>query len=910
MGAPTAASSWPNAGPVADYCARRLAVVVVGALLCHSGRLPKSWQARRLPLDAAEHAPHPADAGREPLGEGFPCSVSLGWAAGGGVQAAMNRVLSAVFWQPAQSRERLAPQSPAPAAAPEEAAPAGHVPPVELPAAAPAPAWGEDVDRRHRAAIEQLHEDFRAAAQQRRSRICKHQGPCATNALWLAARAGLGGFAAKALLEAAVALLRKRSLAAAGQALSSRDTARFALFLSAMVGGAAGTRCLLVWLRGRDDRLNAAVAGAVAGAASLLDSPARRRGVALYLLVRSLYALVHALMRRRVLTRIPGSATALFASANALIMYAFIAEPQLLDRSYYAWMLRTANITGAVISYTMRETRLGIHPGVPGVTPTPPGCSCPDPAAVSPASGSPAGVDVLSGVVELAALLGAAAGAPAPRLRAGLGLNPAAAPSASAAFSAEATGGVGAGVEGAARDRDAVLSYSAAMNTPLDATSGALPELSDAAGGADAPSLLGPARPVQAGASASAVATGPLTTSDGSVTEVGSGAHHFGFHTTGKAVREATGVDFMTANGWGDLPGGGRQLRKGGGGSTAIARLYSAAELGVSELWATAPAPDRGARGDGAPAPRLRLVPAARERVWRAALPPDQRSRRLPSQAELAARGALLRQAPPRALLPGVPCGPAFFRRCDEVYHPGESCAVAHAKDLPALVGRCLRLYAPVHLVPLLLFRARAAIADPVNTSIRAATAIARSTAFLTTYVSVVKASLCLERNVRTADSWWQASLAGVLSGLALSFEAPKRASELMLYCLPKGLDVGFQLLERRGLVKRMPYGSVVMFSAAMAIVLALDRSDFRPAYSSLLGLLFGNDQSTFNSDPVAAGTAVRSARRALRPAPPGPRGRDPPGGEQTARARALPALPEASDGEEEAATPRASPSP
>lgn len=816
----------------------------------------------------------------------------------------MNRVLSAVFWQPSQSRDRLAPRSPAPAALPEDAAPAGRVPPVELPAAAPAPVWGEDVDRRHRAAIEQLHEDYRAAAQQRRSRICKHQGPCATNALWLAARAGLGGFAAKALLEAAVALLRKRSLAAAGQALSSRDTARFALFLSAMVGGAAGTRCLLVWLRGRDDRLNAAIAGAVAGAASLLDSPARRRGVALYLLVRSLYALVHALMRRRVLTRIPGSATALFASANALIMYAFIAEPQLLDRSYYAWMLRTANITGAVISYTMRETRLGIHPGVPGVTPTPPGCSCPDPSAVSPVSESPAGLDVLSGVVELAALLGAAAGAPAPPHRASLGFDPASSSSSSAA--AAAAGTVSGALAGGAAPSDAVLSYSAAMNTPMDATSGALPELSDVAGGADVPSLLGPARQIQAGASAASAATGPLTTSDGSVTEVGSGAHHFGFHTTGKAVREATGVDFMTANGWGDLPGGGRQLRKGGGGSSAIARLYSAAELGVSELWATAPVPDKAALAGAAPAPRLRLVPAARERVWRAALPSGERGRQLPSQAELSARGALLRQAPPRALLPGVACGPPFFRRCDEVYHPGESCAVAHARDLPALVGRCLRLYAPVHLVPLLLFRARAAIADPLSTSIRAATAIARSTAFLTTYVSVVKASLCLERNVRTADSWWQASLAGVLSGLALSFEAPKRASELMLYCLPKGLDVGFQLLERRGLVKRMPYGSVVMFSAAMAIVLALDRSDFRPAYASLLGLLFGHDQSTFNSDPVAAGTAPRAARQAIRPAPLGPSGRDQPGRGAADRARALPSLPEASDGEEDAATPRA----
>jgi hypothetical protein len=175
-----------------------------------------------------------------------------------------------------------------------------------------------------------------------------------------------------------------------------------------------------------------------------------------------------------------------------------------------------------------------------------------------------------------------------------------------------------------------------------------------------------------------------------------------------------------------------------------------------------------------------------------------------------------------------------------------------------------LRLYAPVHLVPLVLFRWKALLNKPVETTTRAALAISRSTAFLTVYVTVVKGMLCLQRTERKSDAWWQAGVAGVLSGMAMSFEAPQRASELMLYCLPKGIDIAFQLLERRGLVSRMPFGNVFMFSAAMAIVLALDRSDFRPAYSSLLGLLFGTEQAAFNADPIAAGTAVASAGAAM----------------------------------------------
>jgi len=697
------------------------------------------------------------------------------------------------------------------------------------------------VERRHEEATELLDGQLAAAAR-RRPKICKHKLGCPQNALWLALRAGAGGYAAKATLEAAVTLLRKRSLTAAMGALARKDTARFALFLAAMVGGSAGTRCLLIYLRGRDDRLNAAISGAVGGLASLLDSPQRRQGVALYLLVRSCYALLHALMRRRYITRVPSSATALFAAANAVIIFAFISEPQLLDRSYYNWMLRTADVTGAVISYTMRETRLGLHPGAPGVLPVPPGCSSPMPGHVHPMSASPGGVDVLSGVIELASLLGAAAGVPAPSSSAA-----AAASHLKRALTGSPAGHSAAGAAATAEASDRVLGYSEAMNTPPDDALG--PSLTEGGG------VLGPRAEAAAAASRpGGGADAPLTTADGSVTVVGTGGHHYGFQTTGKAVREATGVDFMTAKGWGDAPDGGRQLRPGGGGSRAIARLYSAAEMGVQEMWGGR----GGMSGAGAPpgAGPLRLTAGARERVWRAALAPDAAGRALPTGAELASRSALLRQAPPRALLPGVPCGPPFHRRCDEVFHPGQSCAVYHTAGIPALALRCARLYAPVHLVPLVLFRWRSLLQDPAGTAVRAGTAIGRSTAFLTGYVAIVKGLLCAQRTARRSDAWWQASAAGVLSGLALSFEAPKRASELMLYCLPKAVDVAFQLLERRGLVSRVPLGNVVMFSVAMAIVLALDRSDFRPAYSSLLGLLFGEDQSTFNSDPVASGAA------------------------------------------------------
>ncbi len=85
-----------------------------------------------------------------------------------------------------------------------------------------------------------------------------------------------------------------------------------------------------------------------------------------------------------------------------------------------------------------------------------------------------------------------------------------------------------------------------------------------------------------------------------------------------------------------------------------------------------------------------------------------------------------------------------------------------------------------------------------------------------------------------------------------------------MLYCMPKGLEIAFmvrvsyfdvdqlnshanvtQLLERRGLVRRLPGSSVLIFCVAVALLLMTDRRDHKKMYASLLRFFFGEDDTS-----------------------------------------------------------------
>ncbi|KAI9316258.1 hypothetical protein BX666DRAFT_220836 [Dichotomocladium elegans] len=138
------------------------------------------------------------------------------------------------------------------------------------------------------------------AAAKERQRIgpnyCQHQGKtCTQNCTRGFLKAFAAGFSIKYLIGILPLLVTGRLFKRPGllKQLAGRDTAMFALFLSTFLSSYKGILCLLRHFRKtkdpKSDRLNAFIAGAVAGLSLIIDQDKRRRqSIMLYLLTRSI----------------------------------------------------------------------------------------------------------------------------------------------------------------------------------------------------------------------------------------------------------------------------------------------------------------------------------------------------------------------------------------------------------------------------------------------------------------------------------------------------------------------------------------------------------------------------------------------------------------------------------------------
>ena len=107
--------------------------------------------------------------------------------------------------------------------------------------------------------------------------------------------------------------------------------------------------------------------------------------------------------------------------------------------------------------------------------------------------------------------------------------------------------------------------------------------------------------------------------------------------------------------------------------------------------------------------------------------------------------------------------------------------------------------------------------------------------------MAIVKSTVCACRNAFNYDAGWHGALAGLLTSASLVFEEGRRVQELMLYCVPKGLEVAWLWAREKRLVRSVPYGDALLFSAACAIIGSTEPNDFKPTYSRLLRFLFGD---------------------------------------------------------------------
>jgi hypothetical protein len=181
---------------------------------------------------------------------------------------------------------------------------------------------------------------------------------CCTFAVTGALRAFAAAYGIRAGLSILMTLLKGRlSFRTAYSTLVAADPVRLGAVVGLLSGLARSVRCALSRLRGKDDKLNAALAGFAGGLSAVLDNPSRRTDLALYLLCRGLYAIVHTALRLKVLPRVPGALMILFGAANSLILYSLAYEPHLLDRSYYAFLLKVLDTRHEDIQWTLRDPR-------------------------------------------------------------------------------------------------------------------------------------------------------------------------------------------------------------------------------------------------------------------------------------------------------------------------------------------------------------------------------------------------------------------------------------------------------------------------------------------------------------------------------------------------------------------------
>lgn len=169
---------------------------------------------------------------------------------------------------------------------------------------------------------------------------CKHSRGCVANAFI----GGLVNFSFGVGLKTIVALLRSlvtRRLPALRSFLA--DTFRFAMFLGSFSAGYKSINCLLRKLLHEENKLNAFVAGSVAGWSILWLLPPDRATIAVYLWVRAAQITITAASQEdwfpERLRKMPHIDTGLFTFTACQILYCYIMHPDCLPPSYLKFLL-------------------------------------------------------------------------------------------------------------------------------------------------------------------------------------------------------------------------------------------------------------------------------------------------------------------------------------------------------------------------------------------------------------------------------------------------------------------------------------------------------------------------------------------------------------------------------------------
>ncbi|KAI9338491.1 hypothetical protein BDR26DRAFT_803613 [Obelidium mucronatum] len=172
-----------------------------------------------------------------------------------------------------------------------------------------------------------------------------------------------------------------------------------------------------------------------------------------------------------------------------------------------------------------------------------------------------------------------------------------------------------------------------------------------------------------------------------------------------------------------------------------------------------------------------------------------------------------------RGILPIVPC---------EVIHPGNTHCISYNISLiwKVLIG-IAPVYTALNFVPMVLLKTRQLREKPGELVSKGIWNTLVSSSFLASYVGVYMAGICIVRNlVRSGvlerdHKFWYYFLGCLASGSSIFLEKKHRRAELAIYCLPKGLQSLFLVLQKRQWVFHVPGSETALCCLSMGVLMS-----------------------------------------------------------------------------------------
>eukprot|EP01084_Bolivina_argentea_P088506 159790_1 len=138
------------------------------------------------------------------------------------------------------------------------------------------------------------------------------------------------------------------------------------------------------------------------------------------------------------------------------------------------------------------------------------------------------------------------------------------------------------------------------------------------------------------------------------------------------------------------------------------------------------------------------------------------------------------------------------WNKCYPLFHSDHSCLRHNCIDWFYGLIRAAQIYLPVHFLPTILFEPKRILNEPISFIKRKTYNMIISSIFLSTYQFNMKITLCTLRNIFKSDDAWHGIVGGFFTGLPLLIENKYRRPELMLYCIPRAMEVAMRLIPKK----------------------------------------------------------------------------------------------------------------